>query len=295
MASSSKTQQGILGTEQPVRLASTAQGGTANYRSQQQTGPYRGGLSTNFDFGHVNRNSSITGSGQDPSSWSDPYKYGYAAGGFSDSDADVRGLANASNELQNPYEGTSSAEQQALFNMYKGRVETKNSLAEQIAGSDKNLRDQQDVLTGQAGQALGEGLKNTRKNYNSRGLLYSGLRQGGEQQVKQGVAGSLDSGISGAKRDAYKSRTSAQNAYAAVDLANSQESLNLAHQAYDTASRNSIARMQAMQQLGQGVGAVAGAYYGSRGPSAPATAQPTQNFSADRNDANNADWASRTA
>lgn len=289
----SKGQQGTSDGS-PVRPMSLAQGGTANYRSQQQTGPYRGGLATNFDFGRVNRNIR-TQWGKDPSAWEDPNKYGYAAGGFADADSDVRGLARASNELQNPYEGTSSAEQQALFNMYKGRVETKNSLAEQIANSERNLRQQENLLTGAAGEELGEGIKNTRQNFNSRGLLHSGLRQGGEQQVKQGVASSLNSGISGARRDAYKSRTSAQNAYAAVGMESAKESLDMAHEAFDTATRNSIARMQAMQQLGQGVGAVAGAYYGSRQPSAPAAAQPSSNFGADMNDGNSASWASRTA
>lgn len=212
------------------------------YYNSQQKGPYRGGMTTSFDF----INNPVTG-----------------FAGLYDDDADVRGLAAAQLELQRPNEGTNSAEQQALYNMYAGRVGQKNSLAESIQGNAANERKQEDLLTGAAGQALGEGLKNTRENYNSRGLLYSGLRQGGEEKVKTGVAANLESGISGARRDAANSLSAAKNAYAAVDLANAQESLNLAHQAFDTASANNIARMQAMQQFSGGLGSIAGYAIGS--------------------------------
>lgn len=245
----------------PVHLLNPGLAGNQVYRNRQQTGPYRGGLQSDFDFSGIRD----VGTGAEGfKSAEDQYRYGQNSAAFRDSDADVRGAAEAAFNLQNPGAGVDTAAESARYNMYKGRIGTKNSLAEQIANSERNLRKQEDLLTQNAGQALGEGVKNTRQNYNSRGLLYSGLRQGGEQQVKQGVASSLNAGVSGAKQDAYKSRTSAQNAYAAVDLANAQESLNMAHQAFDTATRNSIARMQAMQQLGQGVGAVAGAYYGSQ-------------------------------
>jgi hypothetical protein len=277
--------------------------GTRRYFAEQQTGPYRGGLKSDFDFSGWtgSYDGSTEGEGQSPYA-NDPESFGYNSGGAGDSDADVRGAAQAAFELQHAGSGTSRADQQALLNMYKGRIATKNTLAEQIAGSDRNLREQEDLLTGAAGEALGSGLKNTRENFNSRGLLYSGLRQGGEQKVKQGVAGSLSSGISGAKRDAANAKSSAQNAYAAVGLQNAQESLQLAHQAFETATRNSIARLQAMQQLGSAAGSAIGTMAGSRqqSPSAPSN-QPSGSSYYDTSatgnyyDSGANDLASRTA
>lgn len=234
-----------------AQIQDNANMGRNQYFGAQQQGPYRGGFQTSFNF---------NGNGRDETA-------------FYDQDADERGAANAAYEMAHPTEGTDMAATTALNNMYKGRLATKNSLAETIAGAGANERKQEDILTGAAGEALGQGLKNTRQNYNSRGLLYSGIRQGGEQKVKQGVASGLDASISETRRESANSVSSAQNAYAAVDLANAQESLNLAHQAFDTASQNNIARLQAMQQLGSGVGAVAGyamGTYGGNRTAAPA-------------------------
>lgn len=237
------------------------------YRGNQQSGPYRGGLQSNFDWT------------TNPSS---DYQSGYRYGALEDSDSDVRQAANLSWEMQNPNAGSSHDDLQSRFNQVKGRIGMKNSLAEQIANNAKSEREQEDIYGLSSGQALGEGLKNTRQNYNSRGLLYSGMRQTGENQVKGAVAGQLASSVAGSKRDSSNSLTAAQNAYASVDLANQQESLQLAHQAFDTANANSIARLQAMQQLGSGVGGLAGTIAGSyrRSPaSTPAAAQSQPAYS----------------
>lgn len=177
-------------------------------------------------------------------------------------DADVKALQQIQNEQAQHAAGDDpggdAADLASRANLYKGRIGIKNSLAEQIAGNANQERQSEDIDRGVAGQALGQGLKDTRNNYNSRGLLYSGLREGGENQVRGAVGSQLASTLAGTKRDSANSLSAAQNAYASVDLANQQESLNLAHQAFDTASQNSIARLQAMQQLGSGFGSAAG-------------------------------------
>ncbi len=180
------------------------------------------------------------------------------------SDTDVNNAAFQSMQLQTHPSGMDTNESQALYNMYLGRIGEKNSLAEQIAGSDDQLNKAQDLNKATAGSALDQGLKNTRQNYSGRGLLYSGMRQGAEQGVKSGVASQLSSSMTGTARDAANSKMAAQNAYMSVDLANQQDTLNKSNQAFDTASANNIARLQAMQQLGSGLGSAAGAYFGEQ-------------------------------
>lgn len=222
---------------------------TPSSQSPSPQGAFRGGLQTEFHD-------------QGP-----PTSYDYMTKKFnsyaqvdpsSAGDRDVEGAANAYNQMYHGDRGTNHAEQEALYNMYRGRIGIKNSLAEQIDSLPSQLAQQEGILKLGAGQALGEGLRKTRENYNSRGLLYSGLREGGEQKKRQQVAGALSSGLMGAKRESANSMSAAENAYASVDLQNQQESLALAHQAFDTANSNNIARLQAMQQLGQGVGKAAG-------------------------------------
>lgn len=212
--------------------------------------PYQTNLPTNFD--------NFTGEGS-LDRYNDVNKqYG--------SDSDVSGALRAGWELQNKNAGTSGAEQQALLNMYRTRIGIKNELGSQIASNPEQLQMAKDNLNQSAGAALEQGTRNTRQNFNSRGLLYSGMRQGGEQSVRGAVAGQLASGTAAAERGAKTSLEAAKSAYASVDLANQQEALKMAHDAFDTANANNIARLQAMQTLGEGVGRstglLAGNYYG---------------------------------
>ncbi len=154
----------------------------------------------------------------------------------------------------------------------------KNSLSEQIAGSEENLKNAQDLNKSVSGSAIGEGLKNTRQNYNGRGLLYSGAREGGEQKVRSTGASQLASAMAGTARDSANSKSAAQNAYASVDLANQQEMIKRSEEAFDTANANSIARTQAMQQLGGGLGAAAGTYFGGRSSGGPTYQNPASDF-----------------
>ena len=242
-----------------MRSAAPSSGATAD-------NPYAGGFNLNptAGLGPINYYSPISG------------RYDTSTS----TDADAQALQHYVNEAAAAHagldKGVSYNDNAALQNLYRGRLAEKNSLSEQIGALPGQEKQQESLLTGQAGQSLGQGLKNTRQNFNNRGLLYSGMRQAGEQQVKQGIASNLDSAISGSRKDSANALSSAQNAYASVDLQQAQQSLELANQAFDTANANNIARLQAMQQLGQGVGAAVGAYAGSRSPS---TQSPTTGWS----------------
>lgn len=56
-------------------------------------------------------------------------------------------------------------------------------------------------LKSQANQGLSEGLRQTKSDYNTRGLLYSGMRQGKEAQLRGKAQAGLAAGISGINAD----------------------------------------------------------------------------------------------
>ncbi len=238
------------------------------YMNSQQSGPYRGGLLTDY-----------RGSADTFVAGGDAVMKNNAALG--DADSDVRGAAAAQNQLDSETQGNtgvSNAEQMALLNMYKGRIGLKNSLSEQIGGADDMVKQEQDLERAAAGSAVGQGIKTTRQNYNGRGLLYSGMREGGEQNIRQAGAAQLASSMASSAREGANAKSAAQNAYASVDLANQQEMLQRSNEAFDTANANSIARRQAMQQLGAGLGAAAGSFAGSQSSTGPTYQNPASGF-----------------
>ncbi len=236
------------------------QGRTTGTRLRQNaSSPYQGGLQTNFNNTSISHNGGFGGGG-----YTD-----YNNAGSDDPDVmEAQRLTNESADAGNV--GVDHRANQALINKYKARIGLKNSLAERIAGQNQELGMAKDSVSSAANTALDQGTRNTRQNFNQRGLLYSGMREGGEQAVRGAVAGQYARGMAGAERDVANSTDSAKAAYAAVDLENQQETLKMANSAFDTAHANNIARLQAMQQLGQGVGqgvgqaagSIAGSYYG---------------------------------
>ncbi len=271
---------GLLGQD-PNASPTNPDGTRRTAQSSAPTNPYQGGLTTDFS-GLTN----APGGPGDPSGGqvvqdqarlgNQRYMNNLAGPGGGDPDV-IQANYNAW-KLQNPNTGNDGAEEGALLNMYRGRIGEKNSLASQIAGSDSQLTQQQDLNKATAGSAVGAGLKNTRQNFNDRGLLYSGARQGGEAAVRASGASQLASTMAGTARDAANSKTAAENAYASVDLASQQDTLTRATQAFDTANANNIARLQAFQQLGGGIGAAAGSIAGSMSPSGPSYSNPASGW-----------------
>lgn len=151
-----------------------------------------------------------------------------------------------------------------LYENEANKVALKKSLAGSINDAPKNLDEEVGLLRGDAGQALDQGLTKTRQNFNNRGLLYSGLREGGEQQVRGRVASALAESESGARRDTENLLTERKKAFASIGLAEQEQKNQMAQQAFEKSYQNSIARRQAMQQLGTGVGQAVGYYMNSQ-------------------------------
>ncbi len=259
----------------------------------QQNDPYRGGLQTSFtgaapqDWENVGgHNPGGKQSSMQFNSTTGEYGHGHQVGldynSSTDSDADVRGAQAAYNQMTHGDAGTSNAEQTALYNQYLTRIGVKNSMSEEINDAPGLLNKAQDQNKLASGEALGEGLKHTRENFNSRGLLYSGAREGGEQGVQAAGASQLARNMAGSARDSANSTNAAKMAYASADLANQQDTLNKANMAFDTANQNNIARLQATQQLMGGVGQAAGSIAGSYN-SSPSTTTPNNGYSTNYN------------
>lgn len=228
---------------------------------QQQSQGYVNGLSRPGEY-QGNLQTNFTGQSGD--------NYGGAVAnyrGATSQDSDVLGAQRVANETADAYagknDGVDYAANNALLNMYKGRIQTKNALAEQIAGNEGQRKNEISSIYGEAGNAARQGTRNTRENFNSRGLLYSGMREGGENAVRSAVGSKMSSDISGTNREAANSLAKAKNAYASVGLQNAQENLKLADEAVTTSSKNNIARLQAYQQMWGGIGQAAGSIYGS--------------------------------
>lgn len=236
-------------------------------QAQTQTNdPYQGGLQTNFSGTNASG-----GYGYADGRW------GYSSGNSNDPDVrEAQRLTNENTASGSGQDvGVDAAHNNALINQYATRIGLKNNLSDEINQAPGLLNQAQDQNKLASGQAVGQGLKNTRENFNSRGLLYSGAREGGEQAVQSAGASQLAQNMAGTARDSANATDSAKAAYASVDLANQQDTLNKANQAFDTANQNNIARLQATQQLmggvGKAAGSVAGSYYNNSAPSTPLT------------------------
>lgn len=140
----------------------------------------------------------------------------------------------------------------------------RRGLLSAVADAPSQLRDERELIKSDADTALASGIKNTRQNFNNRGMLYSGLRQGGEQSLRTNVASTMASQVGQANRESGNLVTSQKNALAAIGLKSAQVATAQANATYESNMRSKIARQQAMQQMGQGIGYAAGALYGAR-------------------------------
>lgn len=154
----------------------------------------------------------------------------------------------------------------AAMNKYLAQAGQRKGLKGQLGGLGA-MQGQEELHVKQDGErAIGEGVKNTRQNFNQRGLLYGGMREGGEAEVKAQGAATVANNLSGVKRD-YANKTDAiKQSIAAIGLQNAQEAQQRQQVVMETSMRNSVARQQAYQQLGEGVGYAAGSYYGNQRP-----------------------------
>lgn len=233
----------------------------------QHMSPYQGGLQTGFEA----FNSRSMDGYDNTNDLTKNRALSYAGGS---EDSDVRHAQWLTDRLYNASHGMDSgvngAADQAALDMHLGRIKLKNSLAESISGNEGLEGNAEDALRSKTQEALGQGLKTTKENYNRRGLLYSGLREGGEEQIKGAAASGLGSGLSNTKREFQNLQDQQKAAYASIGLADQKAKMDASDAAFETVNRNSIARMQATQQLAGGLGQVAGYFasgnYGGQQP-----------------------------
>lgn len=145
----------------------------------------------------------------------------------------------------------------------------RNRLFGEATDFEKNLGGYEKAASNQiereGNQALKSGIKNTRQNYNSRGLLYSGLREGGEQSVRGSVASAMAGQKAQSNADLNKMAQAKYQTAAQAGLQSYQQAVQREAEIEGVKLQNQVARAQVYQQLGQGAGYAAGAYFGGRG------------------------------
>lgn len=149
----------------------------------------------------------------------------------------------------------------SAINNLLARYNQRKGLNQAINAAPGELAKEEDLLKRQADQTLGEGLSGTRKNFNRRGLLYSGLREGGEQTVRNSVANSLASSLQGARQSSNDLTNKRKAAVASLGLQAEKESLAAAEQQFQINLQSSVARTQALQQLGSSLGQIGAMAY----------------------------------
>lgn len=147
----------------------------------------------------------------------------------------------------------------------RARAGQRSGLKNQLSSLSGEQMKEESLLKREADRAVGQGVQKTRENYNRRGLLYSGMREGGEQGVRAQGAAQLQGTISDSRRDYAKKADATKEAIAKLGMAQQQQALELQRQVFETSMRNSVARQQAFQQLGSGVGYLVGAGLAGRG------------------------------
>lgn len=139
-----------------------------------------------------------------------------------------------------------------------------------LGGMQKSASDQ---IQREGDLAQKEGLQGTRRGYNRRGLLYSGLREGGEQSVRGRVASTMSQQKAQSNKELTDMAKAKWTTAAQAGLQGYQDAVNREAEIEGINLQNQVARAQSMQQLGQIGGQAAGSYYANRNTAAPAPAQ----------------------
>lgn len=124
------------------------------------------------------------------------------------------------------------------------------------------VKEQEGLLQTDANRAIDQGVRGERRNFNNRGLLYSGMRQGAEGDVRTRVASDLARSTADVRKGYEDSARAKENAAAQVGLAGYQDALRRAEDTYNMQLTKNIQHRQQMQQLGQAGGYAAGTYAG---------------------------------
>lgn len=149
-----------------------------------------------------------------------------------------------------------SAEQTALRKRLYGEAADFRSNLGDMQGEQRNN------ITRGANQALESGEKGVRTSMNQRGMLYSGMREAGEQGVRANVASTMAKQTMQSNKELEDLANKKEQVAASVGLDSYRESVQREGEIAAQNMANQVARAQAMQQLGQSAGYAAGAYSG---------------------------------
>ncbi len=176
---------------------------------------------------------------------------------------------------EDPYERaqqTRNFHQTEGFKKYYDQLDPSRQLQDKLGSSAydfrKSLAETQtnnaDDIRRQSGSTLDRGLKDVRSGANNRGLLYSGLRQGAEQDYRGQVASTMAKQIAQSNSDLSKKADSMDEIAANSKLQGMQASMQAQSQVDKMNQENAVMRAQQMQQLTGMVGYGFGRWAGGR-------------------------------
>lgn len=142
------------------------------------------------------------------------------------------------------------------------------------SGLDDYKRGKKSGLIGAYADATEQGVRRTRENYSRRGLLYSGLANRGETEVRGNIQGQFDRSMADINREAEQIADTKEQAAAAAGIEQATQLLNQAEQYYNISSQNDLARRRAFGNLASGIGYGAGSLIGSGGGQGLINSQP---------------------
>lgn len=162
--------------------------------------------------------------------------------------------------------------QTADFKKYFGQLDPASQLAESLGNAAYHNRkgllgdenESASIIRRQGGEALGQGTKKIREGANSRGLLYSGMRQGAETDLRGKVANTMASQIQESNSDLMKRADSMDQIATQAKLQGAEKSFQSQLMIDQITQQNQVARAQQMQQLAGMAGYAFGRYMGRK-------------------------------
>lgn len=188
----------------------------------------------------------------------------------------LRGEGGLQNQVKSYAGDLNTDVARSAMNNLLARASQRRGMKQQLSGLSALQGQEELLLKREAENAVGQGVKNTRQNFNRRGLLYGGMREGGEDQVRAQGAATLSRNLAESRQDYANQSDALKRSIATLGLQAQQESQQRLAQVQESAVRNQIARLQAYQQLGEGLGYAGGYYFGSQGK--PGTSSTPVNY-----------------
>lgn len=141
----------------------------------------------------------------------------------------------------------------------RGQMQKQNAYAKELQANQPGLMERQaSIQRGQGRGALAGAMAGNRQNFNSRGLLFSGLRKGAESGLQAQGASNLAGGISESNRGVMDQTNAARQAA----IGTGQQVANLDQQRESNrveALMQALGkRSEAMGSAGRGLGSMAG-------------------------------------